>query len=210
MGALLLAGCAQAASKPVTDVKPPVKETIVANAPAVEATFAGKRPARPPLLNVDVDVTLRNADSSPRWFVLPTYLPESKEDRGGVDGVELHEMSGSGRAVVGKFLGTGGFQAVLLAPGAEVKITKLTVGVWQQGGPLKGALPIEVVIAKDLTVGGEPAEKWFGTVAAASDKQVSGDFSKSRISGSKTTDDHGEVPVVFGGERRVTVDVTVP
>ena len=200
---LLLAGCAQAAAK-----APPAKTEAKVAAPAVEIAFAGKAPAKPPMVTVLVDVTLRNAESSPRWFVLPGQLPKDAEGVG-VTGVEVWELSGDGRAVLGKWLGTAGFQTVLVAPGAEVKLQRVAIPVWQTT-PVKGPLAFEVVIAKEITVGGQPAAAWFEKASPLSDSRSSGDASKAKRAGSKFTEDRDEVPVVISEDRRVSVEIAVP
>lgn len=208
VGALLaLAGCAQAASKAPPDVSPAKTEAKVA-APAVEIAFAGRTPAKPPMGTILLDVTLRNAESSPRWFVLPGQLPKDAEGEG-VTGVEAYELSGNGRAVLGKWLGTAGFQTVLVAPGAEVKLQGVALPVWK-ATDVKGPLAIEVVIAKDITVGGRPAASWFEKTNPLSDARASADVSKAKRSGSKMTEDRSEVPVVISEDRRVTVEIVVP
>lgn len=208
VGALLaLAGCAQAASKAPPDVTPVKTEAKVA-APAVEITFAGRVAAKPPMGTILVDVTLRNAESTPRWFVLPGQLPKDAEGVG-VTGVEAYELSGDGRVVLGKWLGTAGFQTVLVAPGAEVKLQRLAIPVWQ-GATVKGPLAIEVVIAKELTVGGQPAASWFEKTNPLSDARASGDFAKAKRAGSKMTEDRDEVPVVISEDRRISVEINLP
>ena len=208
LGVLLaLCGCAQAATKVAPET---VKAEAPVARPAVEATFAGKVAAKPPIVGLQVDVTLRNAEKTPRWFVLPARLPaEAEAATGGVTGVEVFDASGEGRAVLGKFLGTAGFQAVLVAAGGEVKLSKVGIAVWPPASA-KGPLAIEVIIAKEITVGGLPAEKWFGATSPVSDARVTGDASKAKRAGSKMTEDRDEVPVVFSEDRRITLDVVVP
>jgi hypothetical protein len=210
VGALLaLAGCAQAATKAPPEVSPVKSEAhVTATAPAVEIAFAGRTPAKPPMGTILVDVTLRNAESSARWFVLPGQLPKDAEGEG-VTGVEAWELSGSGRAVLGKWLGTAGFQTVLVAPGAEVKLQRVAIPVWK-ANDVKGPLAIEVVIAKDITVGGQPAAAWFEKTNPLSDSRASADVSKAKRAGSKMTEERDEVPVVFSEDRRITVEITVP
>lgn len=215
---LALAGCAQAASKAVPKAAPtrePARTEAAVTGPAVEITFAGRTPGKPPLVTLLFDVTLRNAESAPRWFVLPLSLPKDAgveaESDAGVAGVEVFEASGNGRAVLGKFLGTAGFQVVLVAPKAEVKLQRVGISYWQ-ASPRKdlASLPIEVVIAKELTVGGEPAAAWFGTVDPLSGARVSADASAAKRAGSRMTEDRGEVPVVISEDRRVSLEVGVP
>lgn len=203
---LALAGCAQAATKvaPETAAK---TEAVVAG-PAVQAVFAGRVPGKPPLMTVQVDVTLRNTEKTPRWFVFPGRLPATPDSgSNGVTGVEVYDVSGEGRAILGKFLGTAGFQAILVAAGGEVSIAKLGIPVWHAK---PGPLSFEVIVANEITVGGLPAAKWFGAASPVSDGRASGDASKAKRAGSKMTEDRSEVPVVYSEERRITLDVVVP
>lgn len=207
LGVLLaLTGCAQAATKTAPDVNK--AEAPVAR-PAVEMTFAGKVPGKPPITTVQLDVTLRNAEKAPRWFVFPAKLPLEAIGAGdGVTGVEVFDASGEGRVVLGKFLGTAGFQAVLVAADGEVSLAKLGIPVWKTGA--KGPLAIEVIVASEITVGGQPAAAWFGTASPVSDARASGDASKAKRAASKMTEDRDEVPVVFTEDRRIAIDVVVP
>ena len=41
-------------------------------------------------------------------------------EKGGVDTLEVFAPRGKGRVRIGRFLGTGGFQALLLPPGADI------------------------------------------------------------------------------------------
>jgi hypothetical protein len=108
------------------------------------------------------DVTFRNARTDPRWFILPAAVhPQDKMVKSGVDGVELWTLSGSGRALVGKFTGKGAFHAVLLPPGAEVKVEKLPIEC-QYATVKECAVPIDAIVAQKMTIGGEPGEKWLG------------------------------------------------
>lgn len=114
------------------------------------------------------DVTLRNARTDARWFILPAAVhPQEKMVKSGVDGVELWTLADSARssrALVGKFTGKGAFHAVLLPPGAEVKVEKLPIEC-QYATVKECAVPIEAIVAQKMTVGGEPAEKWLGDKA---------------------------------------------
>lgn len=214
-----LAGCAQAASKPQTasrgtpraerDSEGQAVMTKKPDAPAVEVVFAAKQPARPPMVNVLVDVTLRNAEKEPRWFVLPTRAPANPDEAGGgVMGVETYEAAGDGRVVLGKFLGTGGFQAVLVPGGGEVTLSRLAISSWQTR-PL-ASLSFDVIVAEDVSVGGEPIAAWFGETAPASDVRARVDASKAEPAGQRMTPDHGELPVTFTGERRLPITLSLP
>lgn len=176
--------------------------------PSIDATFAGRRPGKPPLVNVQLDVTLQNPAADARWFLIPDNVPDSGPDDGGVTGVEPHEAKGEGRAVVGHFLGTKGFLAIQVAGGATVKLEKLTVRAWDESG-WKGPLKLDVVVAKDVTVGGEPIAAWFGTTNPLSDARVKADVSKATRTKSRMTEDRGEVPVAIVEEAKIPLSIEI-
>src|SRR5438552_4159250 len=111
---------------------------------------------KPPLAELFLDVVLRNGEGAARWFVLPSALPRRGE--GGVNVLEAQAFEGRGRAVVGRFLGTGGCYALLLPAGAEVRLQRLPIEYW---GDPPARLRLDLRIATDLAVGGEPARTWF-------------------------------------------------
>lgn len=198
---LALTGCAHAAGKKV--------ETTMSG-PAVELAYAGRIPNKPPLMTLLVNVTLRNEEKTPRWFVFPGELPVSEgAASGGVIGVETFDASDNGHLVVGRFLGSAAFQAVLVPAGGEVRLDRFGIPVWQ-GPATKGPLAIEVLIAKEITVGGEPAAAWFGTTSPTSDARASGDVSKARRGSSRKTEDRSEVKVTFDEDRRIPLEVAIP
>src|SRR6185369_15763748 len=129
---------------------------------AMEIKFRNMRFGRPPLVYLSFDVLLRNEEESPRWFLLPSNLGSGHGpigEKGGVDTLEVFSPRGKGRVVVGRFLGTGGFNALLLPPGAAVRLRLFPISYW---GDPPDNLEIEIVIAKELTIGSEKAENWFG------------------------------------------------
>ena len=152
------------------------------------------------------DVTLRNARTDPRWFILPAVVhPQEKMVKSGVDGVELWTLSGGGRALVGKFTGKGAFHAVLLPPGAEVKVEKLPIEC-QYATVKECAVPIEAIVAQKMTIGGEPAEKWLGDKPQS---DASGTFvyqGAAKKTGGKRT---GSKEVVLEDAKRVKMTLIV-
>jgi hypothetical protein len=152
------------------------------------------------------DVTLRNARTDPRWFILPASVhPQEKMVKSGVDGVELWTLSGSGRALVGKFTGKGAFHAVLLPAGAEVKVEKLPIEC-QYATVKECAVPIEAIVAHKLSVGGEAGEKWLGDKAQS---DGSGTFvyqGAAKKTGGKKT---GSKDVVLEDAKRVKMTLIV-
>src|SRR5205807_9528699 len=128
------------------------------------------RVGRPPLAYLSFDVVLRNDRKSPRWFLLPSNLGSGHApigEKGGVDNLEVYAPRGKGRVRLGRFLGTGGFQALLLPPHAEIRLRLFPISYW---GETPERLRIEVVIARTFSIGGERAEKWFGSQPLSSVK----------------------------------------
>ncbi len=168
----------------------------------VEIRLAGEYPGRPPLTRFSLDVVLRNSSPDPRWFVLPTNLPAPA--RGGVDKLEVYELAGKGRAVVGRFLGTGGFQGRarsrwwrseaasafdrLLGP-ASRRRAYLRGGDREAGHRRRSPDPQLVL--------GRPDQRRAGA-------DVSGE---ERMTASHRTSDGKEVPVSLAEDHRVSVRV---
>ncbi len=166
---------------------------------------------RRPQVNLVLDVVLRNTESSPRWFVLPSSFGPALHAAGpkdGVDALEVFTPEGSGHVVIGRFLGTAGFQALLLPAHAELRLRRLPISYW---GELPDSINIDVVIAKQVLIGGERGETWFGDDPQSS---VTADIVEDaenpmRISHSKRTPDNKEVTIAIEEERRVRVRVLI-
>ena len=129
--------------------------------PAAEIKFREMHFRKPPLVELIFDVVLRNDSKSPGWFLLPSRFGPGQGSlgEGGVDTLEVFAPRGKGRVRIGRFLGTGGFQALLLPPGAEIHLRRFPISYW---GELPANLDIEIVIARRLTIGGETAKSRFG------------------------------------------------
>src|SRR5436309_15143815 len=94
----------------------------------------------------------RSLPKRAKWFGSATTSIGAK---GGVDTLEVFAPRGQGRVIIGHFLGTGGFQALLLPPQAEVRLRLFPISYW---GDPPDRLRIEVVIARTFSIGGERAE----------------------------------------------------
>ncbi len=174
--------------------------------PPVEIKFREMRFGKPPLVYMFFDVVLRNHRAESRWFLLPSNLGTvTAASQGGVDTLEVYAPRGTGRVPVGRFLGRGGFQALLLPAGAEVRLRLFPVSFW---GDLPDQLQIEVVTAKRLTVGGEEAAVWFGVDPATS---VKADIAENPRSwthvSSRSTPDGREVAVLVEEDDRIKLQV---
>ncbi|MBI4165196.1 MAG: hypothetical protein HY508_05620 [Acidobacteria bacterium] len=121
------------------------------------ATIVGVKPAKSPLERLLVDVQIRNDEKAPRWVLLPRYLPTRP---GGIDKLEqLTAKSGATNVSLGRFLGTGGRYARLLAPGASITLRKLEAGWWRPESAKDVAF--DVALANNVALGGEPMASWF-------------------------------------------------
>jgi hypothetical protein len=184
-----------------------VKESSAS--PAAEMMFREMHLRKPPLVELYFDLVLRNDRSEPRWFLLPSNLgpePASIGAKGGVDGVEVFASRGIGRVIVGQFLGTGGFYALVLPARANIRLRSFSIKYW---GDLPEHLQVEVVVAKRLTIGGERAESWFGVNPVSS---VSADIAETllnpyRMLRAKHTPDNKEVPITIEEDWRFEVRV---
>ena len=179
--------------------------------PPAEMTFQEMRYGRPPLSYLFFDVVLRNDHNSPRWFLLPSNLGSghgSIGEKGGVDTLQVFTPRGNGQVIIGRFLGTGGFQALLLRPGAEVRLRRFPISFW---GDLPANLEIEIVIANGLTIGDESAETWFGVKALSSaTADISEDAeSVKRLVRSKRSRDNKEVLPVIEEDQRLHLSVSL-
>jgi hypothetical protein len=176
---------------------------------AAEIEFREIRFRKPPLAELYFDVTLRNDRAAPRWFLLPSNLRSGKApigEKGGVDALEAFAPNGKGHVIVGHFLGTAGFHAILLAPRSEVRLRLFPISYW---GDPPANLQVEVVIARRLTIGGKRAEKWFGKNPMSS---VKADILENAIdvrmmTQSRHAPDNKEVAIVIDEDRRVQLQV---
>lgn len=179
--------------------------------PPIEIKFRNMRFGRPPLVYLSFDVLLRNEQETPRWFLLPSNLGSGHGpigEKGGIDTLEVFLPRGKGRVVVGRFLGTGGFNALLLPQHAEVHLRLLPISYW--GDPPTN-LEIEIVIAKQLTIGGDRAEEWFGKSPLSSVKAdiVEDAENPMRMRTSKRTKDNKEVLPVIEEDQRLRLQVSL-
>jgi hypothetical protein len=185
-------------------------KVISPRAPA-EIKFRELRMRKPPLVELYFDVVLRNDRAEPRWFLLPSNLGPGTSallTKGGVDGVEVFGPRGKGRAVIGHFLGTGGFYALLLPARGEVRLRMFPLSYW---GDLPDQLLVEVVTTKRLTIGGEPAAAWFGLNPTSSTRAdiTESVLSQNRMIRSRHTPDRKEVATLSEEESRFKLAVSL-
>ena len=115
-------------------------------------TLTGSKPGRPPLERLHVDVTVANLGAKPRWALIPTNVPRTQ---GGID--KLEQLSAT--VAVGRFLGTGGRYAVLLAPGARLTLRGLEINWWR--GKELGEIAFDIEFADDVRLGEDAMASWF-------------------------------------------------
>jgi hypothetical protein len=178
---------------------------------AIEIKFRNMRFGRPPLVYLSFDVLLRNEEESLRWFLLPSNLGSGHGpigEKGGVDTLEVFSPRGKGYVVVGRFLGTGGFNALLLPPRAAVRLRLFPISYW---GDPPANLQIEIVIAKELTIGGDKAESWFGSSPLSSVKADIAENAENPMlmRTSKRTKDNKEVVPVIEEDQRLRLQVSL-
>src|SRR5258707_10212096 len=133
---------------------------VIATPPPAEIKFLGMHLRKPPLAELNFDIVLRNDHTGPRWFLLPSNLGPGTSallTKGGVDTVEVFEPRGTGRVIVGHFLGTGGFYALLLPARSEVRLQMFPISYW--GNP-PDQLHVEGFTAKSPPIGGCPGAAW--------------------------------------------------
>jgi hypothetical protein len=179
--------------------------------PAAEIKFCEMRFGVPPLAYLSFDVVLRNDRRSPRWFLLPSNLGPGHSpvgEKGGVDTLEVFAPRGKGRVIIGRFLGTGGFHALLLPPGAGIRLRHFPISYW---GELPANLKIEIVIAWRLKIGGETAQSWFGRNPTSSRTADISEEAESpmRLSHTRHTPDKKEAATVIEAGRRFQVQVSL-
>ena len=176
-----------------------------------EIEFVDLRPGRPPLAYLTFDVRLRNDTGSSKWFLLPSNIGSGHEPiggKGGVDALEAFLLLRTGRVTLGHFLGTGGFNALLLPAHADVRLRRFPISYW---GELPESVSIEIVIAKSLTIGSESAESWFESVPLSSkNADILTDADRAtRLGKTKHTPDNKEITPAIDVERKVELQVSI-
>jgi len=176
---------------------------------AVEIKFREMQFRKPPLVELVFDVVLRNERAQPRWFLLPSNLNPEKTGipiKGGVDTLEVFAPRGKGRVIIGHFLGTGGFQALLLPAHAEIHLRALPISYW---GDVPDSLQVEVIVAKRLMIAGESARTWFQVNPMCSTKADIAETASGQTAmpHSRHTRDNKEVTPLIDEDLRLELQV---
>lgn len=184
---------------------------VISARPPAQIKFREMRLRKPPLAELYFDIVLRNGRAEQRWFLLPSNLGPGTSallTKGGIDGVEVFAPRGKGRVFLGHFLGTGGFYALLLPARAEVRLRMFPISYW---GDLPDQLQVEIVTAKLLTIGGEPAGAWFGLnpMSSARTDITESVLSQNRMLRSRHTPDRREVVTLIEKESRFRIEVSL-
>jgi hypothetical protein len=163
---------------------------------SVTISVAGRKPGRPPIDRLLVDVQLKNDDASAKWVLIPSKVPP-EAGKGGIDKLEqLTAPAGQATVAVGRFLGTGGRYALRIAPGARVTLRKLEVAWWNESNAKSIALDVQ--LAGDVKLGTEDMATWFDkdpTISGAVDV----DMEAAKHTASHRAKDDVEVPVGITG-----------
>ena len=177
--------------------------------PAAQIEFREMHFRKPPLVELIFDVVLRNDRAQPRWFILPSNLNAEKPGipmTGGVDTLEVLAPRGKGRVIIGHFLGTGGFQALLLPAHAEIHLRALPISYW---GDVPDRVPVEVIVAKRLRIAGESARTWFQVNPMCSTKADISETANGQtaLPHSRHTPDNKEVTTLIDEDLRLELRV---
>lgn len=175
--------------------------------PPVEISLVIAQFGKPPLVELQGEVILRNDRSEPHWFLIPMALPDPSRGEGGVDHMEVSAIEGTQRGVLAGLFGTGGVWALLLPPGGRARITRLPIQYW---GELPTSVDIRVRTAREVVLRGESLQQWFG-LDAMNPAQVEGEFpvgGKGRLATLKLPENR-EAPLVLTDEQVVSATAPV-
>lgn len=168
--------------------------------PMVEMQYCGSRPGKPPLIHMAFNVTVLNFAGKQQWFLFPAALYDKAEgmrSNAGIDAIELFSDSPEQKVTLVHFMGTmnlqpegaGGFKGLLLPAGAVVSVHGLDIEFW--GDPVR-PIPMRIVMADQVTIGGVPVERWVGRKLLSAQ---TADVKDLKSAGSKTAPEVKELPV---------------
>jgi hypothetical protein len=128
----------------------------------LSARYVGTRRMRPPKAELHFDISVRNDEPDERWMILPSSLSRPLGGGAGprIYSIDAYELSGTGRAAVVSFVGDTNCYAMRLAPAAELVLHGLPVAHW---GDLADVVELDVVMAEDLLVDGQPLQTFVQT-----------------------------------------------
>lgn len=154
---LLLALAACSPHAPVARPSPEAPMTrSTDDACTADWLHAGTWYGKPTLTRLSFDVTMRNPSTATRWVIVPRRADEPSG--ASTRGVTVYALPGG--AFLWRFEGLGGFWAVRLPAGAEVRLRSLELDAWWERPPEVARLA--VLSAEDVLVDGTPAATWVG------------------------------------------------
>lgn len=174
--------------------------------PTVEIKFIERILRRPPQSDLLMDVTLHNRYTQPCWFLLPATIDSEPLGQGGIHAVEVSKLGGKGNVILGRLVGTAHLQAFLLPAGAKVKIRRLPIALWEEN--IVDKVQIEVIVASEMTINGEPAQAWFG-INPMSSQNADVSAEQSRRLNSRNTSNFDEVPLSVVEKERFNLKVVL-
>lgn len=198
----LAASCSKGARHDPEEQAMPLSTSI-----PVAASLQGKLLERPPRVRLLLDVRMRNDAPGSRWFIFPMRLGNEPSQAREIVGASTQWLGPDRQVSIGEFTGVPGFQAMLLPAGGEIRVRGLPV-TGQDPDLDAGVITLEVLIARDLTIGGEPASAWFGgdpTCAVKADVQWSND----QVRSNRDNPGFQGVPASFIEERRLAIPVAI-
>lgn len=150
------------------------------------------------------DVDLKNDAAEPRWFVLPKHVraDEPAAPAFSVFAVEVWRLNARTSIPIVHFVGSEGFQALLLPARAALQIRRLPI-VWFGPVPDEPAA-IRCAIADDILIEGESAARWLDvdvTAPAAADA----DYGERDLVKSRKSSTGKEQPVTLIGVRPLDI-----
>lgn len=179
-------------------------------APA-EIQYVDVRYGKPPSITLYFDVRLRNFHPEARWFLLPRSLGEWREigKSGGVNRAEIYEYGAEGAPAVrlGDFYGNGGFAALLLPAEGDITLHRFAIRSVQDPRPAQ-RVAFPLVIAREVKIGDQPAEGWFGG-SALSAKTADVTVDQGRRSNTHSSGNGAELKVTLVDEESLTIDVAI-
>lgn len=122
----------------------------------MQARLVAQVRRRPPRSDLVLDVRVENTCGDTRWCILPAKLPVPEE--GGVFGIEVSLLGGEGRVLLGRLLGRRASYALLLPPGARIRLRELVMAAWTEVPP---SFRLDAVLAARASIGGEDLLAWF-------------------------------------------------
>lgn len=185
----------------------------VGSSPLVSASCVGIRWGKPPLRSHYFDVTLRNPADGPRWLILPETFPyEGAKDpypgQGAMAELQVFQVARAPRVVLGLAVAIGGFWAVKLPAGGTLTLRELPIDAFWEEGPK--AVDLEVIVAREITAGGQPLGTRFGADALSetgADAKAPRDAADPRALSFWNPSDGKSVPIRFDEESRARVSV---